>query len=306
MDGQAPQNAAPQAPVTPAAPVVAPVVPAGKPLSPKAKKLIITFSIIGVVVVALVVCAIIFLPMIFGVDWKEANNAAEDFYKANNSLSSDCSSMISYSSSSYVSDTDYEKYASKCSDAIDAYKKSAEAIGKTSAARNDSNVKEKWEAFKKVYEKVSPALDKIVPYMKDVHGFYKSVSDMDEDEMSESDVDDMVKPLLNSDNQAVKEFGEKFQSALKKYISAYKEYEAKRQAYYDASGADSSSAYSAYRTAYDAYSDAYDELYDLKSDASDTLSMENVLGVSEDELNDLDDKAEALYKEIKTQYRKNS
>ena len=297
MEGAAPAtpSVTPNPASTPAAPVVAPVVPA-KPLSPKAKKMIIIFSIVGVAVVAIVVCLIIFLPMLFGVNWEETKEAAEDFYKANNSISSDCSSAMSSVSSTYTSKSDYEKYVSKCSDAMNAYISAADKLGDTSGVKRNDAIKKKYEEFKKKYDEARPIISGVGELLSAEHEVVLKADELtDEDDVSnfdENTIKDLVKPLRNVSSEGTKDIANNMADQVENYFKAYINYQKAYKKWYDTSYSDPN---------YSSYRDAYYEARDAFNNTELDMDMDDVT----DKFDGLDDTAESLYKTIRSEYNKN-
>lgn len=297
MDGAAPAATPTPTPApTPAAPVVAPVV-AAKPMSPKTKKMIIIFSIVGVAVAAIVVCLIIFLPMLFGVDWKETKEAAEDFYKANNSISSECSDAMSYVSSTYTSKSDYDKYVSKCSDAMNGYIEAADKIGETSGVKRNDAIKKKYEAFKKDYDEAKPIISGIGELLSAEHEVVlgaDEISDMDDvSSLDDSSIEDLVKPLRNVSSDGVKDIANTMADKVEEYLKIVVKYQKAYKKWYDTSYSDPN-----YNTVRDEYYAARDAYYDADLD----MDMSEVT----DKLGGLDDTAEELYNTIRSEYKKNN
>lgn len=301
---------APAAPAVEAKPVVPTaakntnsVVPAGKPGS--SKGLIIGLCVGGAAIILIVVLCIIFIPMLFGIDWEKTKEATQNFEKANNSLSTDCGDVLSYATSTYKSESDYNKSVEKCSTAIQGYKDAAEELGKSSGVKKDKEIKEKYDKFKEAYDKASPALDQITVVMKDVHSFVLKMDEFEDsissaDDITDAKIDELVKPLADSENEGLKAMGEDMKSQIKSYIEIVKKYNETREAWYNTSSSDPN--YPAVRDAYYAARDAY---YDADFVEPD-MEMEDLLGVSEDDLDKLDETAEALVDKIRSQYNKNN
>lgn len=298
MEGAAPAtpSVTPNPASTSAAPVVAPVVPA-KPLSKKAKKMIIIFSIVGVVVAAIVVCLIIFLPMLFGVNWDETKKAAEDFYEANNSISSDCSSAMSYVSSTYTTKSDYDKYVSKCNDAMNEYISASDKLGDVSGVKRNDEIKKKYEEFKKKYDEARPIISGIGELLSAEHEVVLKADEItDADDVSgfdENTIKDLVKPLRNVSNDGTKDIANTMADKVESYFNIYVNYQKAYKKWYDTPYSDPN---------YNSYRDAYYEARDAYMDADLDMDMDEVT----EKFNGLDDTAESLYNTIRSEYKKNN
>lgn len=276
------------------------VVPAGKPGS--SKGLIIGLCCGGALILIVVLC-IIFIPMLFGIDWEKSKEAASNFKDAYSSIDSDCGDVLSYAGSTYKTESDYDKYVTKCQEAIEKYKTAVDEISKASAVKKDKDIKEKYGKFKESYDKTEAAIEQIPVIFKDVHAFMLKVDDLydeDMDSISDEKIDEIVKPLVESENEALRNMGNDMASQLKNYISVYKAYVEARQLWYDTSYSDPN--YSSVKQAYDNARDAY---YDTDYVEPD-VDVETLLGITEDDLDDLDGAASDLYNEIMDKYRENN
>lgn len=277
------------------------VVPAGKPGS--SKGLIIGLCCGGAALILIVVLCIIFIPMLFGIDWEKSKEAASNFKDAYSSIDSDCGDVMTYAGSTYKTESEYDEYVNKCQEAVNKYKTAAGEIGKASAVKKDKDIKEKYEKFKASYDKTEAAIEQIPVIFKDVHAFMLKVDglyDEDMETISDEKIDEIVKPLVESENEALRNMGNDMASQIKNYISVYKTYVEARQLWYDTSYSDPN-----YNSVKQAYENARDAYYDTDYVEPD-VDIETLLGITEDDLDDLDNAARDLYNEIMDKYRENN
>lgn len=277
------------------------VVPAGKPGS--SKGLIIGLCCGGAALILIVVLCIIFIPMLFGIDWEKTKEAASNFKDAYSSIDSDCGDVMTYASSTYKTESEYDKYVTKCQEAIEKYKAAADEIGKASGVKKNKDIKEKYEKFKASYDKTEAAVEQIPVIFKDVHAFVIKMDDMydeDMDTITDAKIDEIVKPLVESENEALRNMGNDMASQLKNYVSVYKAYVEARELWYETSYSDPN-----YNSVKQAYEDARDIYYDTDYVEPD-MDIEDLLGISEDDLDDLDEAAQDLYNKIMSEYKANN
>lgn len=296
------EASAPAKPAEPAkqvTPVNNGVVPGGKPGS--SKGLIIGLCIGGFLIILITVLCIIFIPMLFGVDWEETHAAAEQFDSTSRKVDTECGNVSSYLTSTYTSDSEYEGYVKKCKNSINSYFEAVDALKDASGVKKNKEIKQKYEDFMAIYEKVKPAYETLPDTCKELHKFYAIVNDIDSDDlgdMSDEAIDGMFKDLINSENESVRNIGNKLSGEVKNYIKTYKAYLTAREAWYDISYSDPN-----YDNVYSAYQEARDAYYDAEIDTD--IDMEEIFGFSEDELDDFNQKSDDLYNTMTNLYYQN-
>lgn len=270
------------------------------PMDPKTKKTIILLCAIGGGVVVLAILAIIFLPMIFKVNYSETYRAAKELKEKMNALSynSDCDNVVSYYDSAYVTTKSYNGYAESCLAATSGLDELVNKLGQTSGIRRDGNLNEKYDAFKTTFDKLSIESDSLAAKLevyKTWHAFQVAIDDLSP-LSNDSSFNAAASILTETDNKDLKEYGTKWLESILDYARAYR-------AYYNASYSDKN--YSEKRqvardkeTAYENFVDAQEP--DIKTLAP--INMENISAAST-RFNDL---YNAITKTYAENYDKNS
>ncbi|MDR3298059.1 MAG: hypothetical protein LBT19_01665 [Candidatus Nomurabacteria bacterium] len=267
-----------------------PVVPK-KPMDPKTKKLIIIICSVGGGLLILGLVALIILPIILRVDYEKTYDLGSitNDIRYDMQGSDSCGGVISYVSSSYQSKSSYEKYVSKCKSSMEEFKKSIEDLSGSSGVQRDADIKKEWDAFKTSYDSAFPAYGQLVDIYSDWHafvaGWYETTSGSDWwDTMNETKVKNLTSSLTESNNSALKKYGDGYVSIRWKQISAYQAYKKAYNAYYDASYSDPNKT--SLRNEMNAKSEAYsgiDQDYkDYIKDEPDIKDTKSLVGVDLD------------------------
>jgi hypothetical protein len=216
-----------------------PVVPK-QPMDPKTKKLIIILCSVGGGLLLLGIAALIILPIILKVDYKSTYDLADiaNDIRYDMQGSDSCGGVISYVNSSYQTKASYQKFVSKCQSDIAAFRTAVNDLAGSSGVQRDAEIKQEWEAFKTSYDAAFPAYESLVGVYSDWHsfiaGWYEATADSSWWEtMNESKAQSLSAPLTNSNNDALKKYGDDYITTRWKQISAYQAYQKARNAYYD-------------------------------------------------------------------------
>ncbi len=298
MDGQA-APAPSTTPVNPAAPApsTTPVNPA-TPLvanKPKNKGLIIGV-ICAVVAVILIVCGIVFIPMLLAVDYEDSYEKSYAAYDAMGKLSyDDCGTLDIYISSSSKSKSAYKTIADACAEDIETFDKAFNDFANSSAAKRDDDVKEHFNKAKEKYDGIKESLKTYPAYATDVHTFILDVKNFTDDlsknssfDVSDSEINNATSALTDSEFDSLKKIGETLNKEIKAYITAARKYNEASEAY---SANYSTEAYNAYKVARDAYYDAEEKFEDSLSNIEDDIEK--------DFGDDFDDTLDTIYEELK-------
>ena len=205
-----------EVPAQPVAPVASQVpvsngVVAKKPMSAGA----IVGIIVGVVAVIVAVLCAIFIPMAMKPDYEAIYNSARDAEKKYNIVSDydSCLGMLYDASDEDVSNETLEGKIKTCKENIDAAKKTMEELEEAKGFKHDKEIKEAWDKFSPKKEKMFMVYDQIPVVSKDLHQFILNMDDVS-DEMDDTDAmipegrgSEIVKPLVDSENEMLKELG---------------------------------------------------------------------------------------------------
>ncbi len=313
-------NPNPAQPVTPAAEPTQPTMPVAEPIQPaqpetsaptvvatpvdnsgatplvqggKSNKGLIIGIICGVIAVVLIVCCVIFIPMIFAIDYKDAYDKIESAHDEMSKINSgDCYSMASGVSYTSKSEDDYKDMAKSCNEQIKKFEEAFDEFGKTAAANKDDEVKEKFAKAKENYDAAKDALADLPDFTSAIHAFYLRANKLtsgkyrvkDLAKISDSDIDKVAQPLIDSRFDELKKFGEEFKKQAKIYYKSVREL-AKAEEDYN----NDKIEYKEYSKAYTAYNDARKKYMEYSGDIDEDKLMERY---SDEKF---DDKLEAAY-----------
>ena len=293
----APEAAAP-APATPAAeqPAAAPTAPAEPkaPMDPKTKKTIIMLCIIGGVVVLLTVLAVIFLPIIFRVDYADAYKTAKELDGKFDTLlfNGDCDKVVNYYKATYNTNKEYNGYAEGCIASTEGLSELVEKLGNTSGVKRNSEIQELYKGFKESFDKLglnTESLKEKLEIYKTWHAFEVARDDLDW-KSTDSAYNTAGNILIQSGNEDLKNYGTKWLELALATAKAYR-------VYYDASW-DSN------------YYEKKDKYYDAK-DAFDNYvnanepDITNIAPINLENLNATSTRFQNLFTKIADTYEEN-
>ncbi|MDR2064044.1 MAG: hypothetical protein LBQ02_04675 [Candidatus Nomurabacteria bacterium] len=210
-----------------------PVVPPRQPMSPKTKKNIILFSAIGAVVLGLGIAAIFVVPAIFKVDHAGAYRVAKEIKKENYTGISEtinaCDDMVEYADSSSYSEKTYGEYVTKCTAGIDeSLTKKVEELGEQQAVQKDDAIRALYEEYKAEWDKINEAVKKynaVAVTYEDWHKFKVATSvSLSYGTATDAQIEAWFEPLIKSDNETLKTFGETAKEKTLAAARAYREY----------------------------------------------------------------------------------
>ena len=281
---------------------------AKKPMDPKKKKTIIIWSVIGGVVgVAALASAIILIPMLTRVDYKETysiasqiNSFMDDFYYDYD----DCVDVVEDADDDWVGVSSYSSYVSDCKSILTpANVELVKKLSQSSGVQRDEEIKLIFSKFATEFNKAVPSVDADLSSKLDIydswHKFIYYAVDMSFYSNDASKINTYADYAINSGNDTLKAFGESWKEKALDVAAAYKAY--------DEATSDYSGLYSTYTTKRDelddwmeanlpkvteliplsfednaweiddAWEDAYDAIYNkfLLNGASDLLKNNN-------------------------------
>jgi hypothetical protein len=201
-----------------------PVVPK-QPMNPATKKKIILFSCIGGAVLVLGILALIFIPMILKVNYETAYEKARAANEAARNMNSydSCWGVRSNVNSSGVTKADFSRYVSKCLESISTFKSRIEELAREGAVSRDVDIKKEWDVFKPVFDRTMPVLEQIPGVHKSWHEYIVNFSEFErannQDTWNDSRIDEIFKPLIDSGNKTLSDFGKGYSDIIKRYVS---------------------------------------------------------------------------------------
>ena len=257
----APVEPAPAAPVAepvaqPVAPVPAEPVPVAQPAAapvasaPKKSKtgLIVVIVILLLVAIAGGIAAVFLIPALSKVDYTSAYRKAKDVKTlvAEISEKTNCEKVVKYAESySNVTSAEYAKYVKECKAEVeDTIGSSITALGETDGVAKDSEIKEKFDAFKKAYDELvafGDGLDEKLAVYEEMQAFLYNAKGgtrgvhyscgclgCDTPISTDDQIEAIVASLVESDDERLAEFGETWATMAKATRD-------KGEAYYNAS-----------------------------------------------------------------------
>lgn len=203
---------------------------ARKTLSPKAKKNLIRYSIIGVAALALIGIICLVISLVTRVDYGEAYRVAKELHPHVRALyeEDDCHDVISYVDSASTSAKTYEGYIDECRTAVAGKMELVDKLGQTAGIRRNSELSAKYDDFREAYRAVIPDMnefDQSLKIYQTIHNFYVSLSGIKTDS-STKQISATADILKDSGSSELKEFGEGWEENFLDYVSAYKAYQA--------------------------------------------------------------------------------
>ena len=269
----------------------------------KAKKshkgAIITWSIIGGIVLVGGITAAIVIPIVLSqVDYKESYAIAKelkspmsDFYYDYD----DCVDVVDDADDDWYSTSTYSSYVSDCKDAlkpttIELVKK----LGESSGVSRDADVKLVYDKFRTEFDKAIQSVDGDLSSKLDVyenwHKFIYNAVDMSFYSHGASDINTYAGYAINSGNDTLKAFGEQWKTKALEVAEAYKAY--------DDATSGTSSLYSTFTSKRNAFNTWVEE---------NLPKVTEVLPLSfEDNAYDIDDAWDDLYDIIEAKYTKDN
>lgn len=224
-----PAPAAPAAPVTEPAPVAAPAAtPAAEPAQKKSKAGLVIVIVILLIAIAGGVTAAFLIPMLNKIDYTSAYRKAKDVKELVEEVSdkTNCQKVVKYAESyNSVSKEEYDKYVKGCKTEVDdTIGSSIAALGETDGVTKDKDIKEKYDAFKKEYDKTvafGERLDEKLAVYQELHAFLVNTKGgakgftffcgclgCDSPISSDDQIEALAAPLVESENETLASFGE--------------------------------------------------------------------------------------------------
>ncbi len=218
-----------------------------KPMDPKTKKTIITLCVIGVVVVTLTVLAVIFLPIIFKVDYGESYKKAKQVDEKIDALvyNSDCDRVVNYYDDVYYTNKEFNGYVESCLASTEGLSDLVNELGETSGVKRNNEILELYTGFKESFDKLainSDSLKSKLEIYKTWHSFEVAQYDLNGNS-TDSSYNTAGNILIQSGNEQLKNYGTRWLELALAMSKAYKiwydadwdnGYYEKRNAYYDA------------------------------------------------------------------------
>lgn len=260
-------------------------------------------GIVGAVVaVIVVVLGVILVPALFAPDYEDAKEKVEALDAALDVvLYDECSDVYFDYDDDGVSETKFNETLAKCNKGFSDLETNMQNLEKSTGVKNDEEIKDLFGKFKTAYEAFIPKLKPQIEIYSSLRGFSTKYGDIyysydDEIEFTDAEVDAMTASMTASSNAVLKEYGPKFNTALKEYIKAYNAKEAAYDQYWD--DEITSTEYYEIRDAYYDADDALDELYDdFSTDLEEVLDLD-----LDDEKEDLVESLNSLKSKIRTKY----
>lgn len=197
------------------------------------KGAIITWSIIGGIVLVGGIVAAIVIPIVLSqVDYKESYDIAKDLRSTMNDFYydyDDCVDVVKDVDNDWYSTTTFSSYVSDCKDALKASTiESVKKLGETSGVSRDSEVKAAYDKFYGEFSKAIQSVDgdleaKLNTY-DSWHKFIYNAVDMSFYSHGASDIETYAGYAINSGNDKFKEFGEQWKTKALEVADAYKAY----------------------------------------------------------------------------------
>lgn len=204
-----------------------------QPMDPAKKKKIIIGVSAGVGAMVLLIVAAIAIPLLFRVDYSATYNTAKtlkpklyDIY-----YSYDCGYVVDYVDSSYTSTKSYDEYIVKCKD---TYNNGAASLvvqlGETDGIKKNDELKLQYEKFNNEFSKLTSGssgdLDAKLDLWQARHNFVVAANDLSYTSSADSEYTTAANYLIESGNDALKEYGEGWLSRSLEVSAAYRAYRA--------------------------------------------------------------------------------
>lgn len=244
------------------------------------KKLVVIIVSISVALL-IGIAAFLTYATFFVIDYKDAYTKSNEVASSWNDFRTKYNDLSGVASSG--SDDEVSKDLDEAKSSLAKFKAAYKKLDGASVLK-DKAIKEKYDAFEKQADLVVPKIETFFEVVKPLHDFVvKSKEVSSSGKMTDTEIDDIVSPLVNSSNQKLKEFGEEFAASAKKLYSAVEDYNAKP----------SSANYSK-------VSSARTEFYKITSDKTE---LEKRIGVvTYDDISNLVDAWDALRDKIADKY----
>ena len=244
-----------------------------KPMDPKTKKAIIIFCIIGAIVITLTVLAVIFLPIIFKVDYDESYKTAKQVDEKIDALiyNSDCDKVLNYYDDAYYTNKEFNGYSEGCLASTEGLSDLVDKLGETSGVKRNNEIQELYKGFKESFDKMAINSDSLkgkLEVYKSWHAFEVARDDL-EWLSTDSAFTTAGNALIQSDNEKLKTYGTKWLELALATAKAYK-------IYYDS---DYGKSYYEKKNAYNDAKKAFDDY--VKSEEPDItelapINLENI------------------------------
>ncbi len=270
--------------------------PAEQPTRRKSNKnlIIVLCSLFGAAALILLIIFVL-IPALSGVDWEKSRIALEEMQTSSRltEYGSVCYNMANDSNNEDVPMEEFSELVNACTEEIKKYDSAITNFGNSSVVAYDEDIKAMFSNIKDAYDHIKDGLSNFPSTMSTMHQYAINTENFDQEKADATEIDKMVLPLLESSNQVLRDYGERFSSLAKTLLNAAKEYNEKRQVWYDtpSSATNFKDIEDAYHQARDTYYDVYDEFDEL----TDNFDAEAAIGLSDEDMNSLENAIEELY-----------
>ena len=183
----------------------------------KNKKGLIGGIVVGVLVIVAVVVGVVCLISWLTIDYGNTKVLADEANKLRWELDEDDSCYMVTHGNFYMGsggeDDEFVTVLTNCNNDLLEFEAKVNALSAASGVRLDDEIKEKWEIFKESYDRAFPAWLTILSGANDFYEFLVNLNGITSDSVdsyTREKVDELVKPLLESSNEKMQEYGKRY------------------------------------------------------------------------------------------------
>lgn len=192
-------------------------------------------GVVAAVVVVLAILACVLLPKLMGADYQESEEVADELFDKLEDVYGSYTAVC-YNALSNVDDDDlsvaaYQKKIDDCKQSMAEARELADKLEQTSGVKNDTEVKEKYDAFVEAAKPVlldASQVDKSLETYVAVHEFLINMEKYEAD-TSEAEIKTLTAPLVEVDNEKLKAFGEELRGRMVELGKIYQKFVASGQ-----------------------------------------------------------------------------
>ena len=284
-------------------------VTSGDKSKDKNKKGLMAGIVVGVLVLVAVVVGVVCLISWLTIDYENTKTLADEANELRWGLDEDDSCYMVTHGSFYMGsgdeDDEFVAVLTNCKNDLLDFEAKVNALSGASGVRLDDEIKEKWEIFKESYDRAFPAWLTILSGANDLYEFLVNLNGITSDSVdgyTREKVDELVKPLLESSNEKMQEYGRNLADKLWAYISAA---QASNEAFSSYLETGSTADIEKYREQLMAFNDASEDLSDYLDELEDNW-MKETSGVDIfTEENDFRTYFDDVYEVIEFKYEEN-
>lgn len=256
------------------------------------KKSIIILAVVGAVVV-LGLAGVIFLPKLMGPNYDESYKVGTELYDKLNSIygdsSSECGKFIEAFPRVKETPEAMDEMAKGCEAELAEARDLTDKLGKTSGVKQDDELRDLFDKYAEAAGKTSPKdIDGEMNAYQKLYDFMYEFSNIEMDELTDNDVENMVKSLREADNEMLVELADGVESRMKDILKIYNQ-------------ASNANSYSSYSSSYSDLRNKVDDLQDWVFDKAEALDEDmkmfndDALQATHDTFNDFYEKLTDLY-----------